>query len=201
METPDPELIEEYRQRNIRWTTESLNQLSFYNNLLLTTSVAFLAFAFNPKYISGSRFTITNMEWPTTLYMVSLITITLSILTGLLISIYRLQDFRITRQVNQIRQRMYEHSSRKLDETTPDSLNYLTIVAILFRTPKITIEDCKTFNNLDNNEQEKIKSKFRRMRNTAHYYGLLTWRNTKLQTLYFAISIIAYFISILINNQ
>jgi len=200
METPDPELIEEYRQRNIRWTTESLRQLSFYNNFLLTLSVGFLSFAFNPKYIGGLKFTVTNIEWSLTLYLFSLITIVLSILIGLILSIYRLQDFRLTRQVNQIRQRMYEHSTVKLDEGTPEKFGIWHRLTLFFRTyPNVTIEECKNYKNLDEKEKGIIKSKFKKLRNIVHNLGLNTWRNTKLQTLCFGLCILMYLTSILIK--
>ena len=198
MDQPDPNFIEEYRQRNIRWTSESLKQLSFYNNLLLTLSVGFLSLSFNPNHINGLRFSITNIDWSFTFFIISLISIILSILTGLLLAICRLQDFRLTRKVNQIRQRMFEHATVKLNEDTPGKFGFWRRLKLPFQDyPNVTMEECKNYKNLELKEKETIKFKFRELRNIAHNLGLNTWENTKLQTLYFGLSVFLYLLSLL----
>ncbi len=192
--------IEEYRERNIRWTDESLKQLSLYNNLLLTLSVGFLSFAYELNDFKGIYFTCAYLDLFITFWVVSLILIVFSILTGLVLVMNRLQDFRLTRKINQIRQRMLEHSGVKLDEKTPDKFDFWRRVTLIFQNyPIVTIEDCKNYTDAEEKEKDRIKFNFREIRNISHNLGLNTWRNTKLQTLYFALSMLAFLISKLIQ--
>ncbi len=194
-------LLKEYHERNIRWTNESLKQLSFFNNLLLTISVAFLTFTFKSKDIVGLRFTFQDIDWSLTFLICSLWLVVFSVITGLILTVNRLQDFNVTRKVNQIRQRMLEHSEAKLNQSTPETFDFWRRLTLAFQNhTTVTMEDCKNYKSLKTDEQENIKYKFRELRNIAHNLGLNTWRNTKLQTLYFGLSIIMYLMSLLINK-
>ena len=196
-------LIKEYHDRNVRWATESLKQLSFYNNLLLTISVGFFSFSFKPNdNLAGLRVSCVNIDWSFTFLVSSLMLVTLSILTGLFLVINRLQDFRLTRQINQIRQRAFEHSQVKLDERTPNEFSFWRRVGLAFQNyPAITIEDCKNYKNATQSEKDRINFNFRELRNIAHNLGLKTWRQTKWQTILFGLSIVAYLASSLTSQH
>lgn len=191
--------IEKYNQRNIRWSEISINQLSYYNNLLLSLQILFLSYSFKPEQIKLILFTISNMCWSETSMIISIILTAISILIGLLISITRLLDFKLTRQINQIRQRMLKYSKIKLDKSSPDSYSFWKRNFLLFsKQPSITIEECKLFKKkLTLSEKTKILCNFRKLRNLSHNLGISTWRYTKIQTLIFALSISSYIIALL----
>ena len=91
---------------------------------------------------------------------------------------------------------MYEHSSKKLDEKTPDKYTFWKKLILNFKKyPMITMEDCKNYKNEQQKEKERIESDFRELRNIVHDLGDNTWSLTKFQTFCFALGIITYFLS------
>ncbi|MEO7990066.1 MAG: hypothetical protein ABI663_11020 [Chryseolinea sp.] len=193
-------LIKEYHDRNVRWTNESLKQLSFYNNLLLTLSVGFLGFSFKLDNFGGLRLSYSSPNWSLTFLVFSIILVTLSVVTGLLLALNRLQDVRLTRQINQIRQRILEHSGAKLDDKTPDKFNFWRKLGLAFQNyPTVTMEECKGYESADQSEKDRIKFNFRELRNIAHNLGLKTWQQTTWQSVFFGLSIVSYLASRLIN--
>lgn len=187
------ELKNEYHERNIRWTQTALNQLSFFNNLLLTLSVGFLAFCFKPEFFKNLKPSLNEIDWSKSFLFASIIFVVLSILIGLITSISRLKDFRITRAINQIRQRTYEHSDKLLDESTPDKYRRIKRTFILFKKPpEITIEECKKYT-----AHSDFDSRFRELRNIANNLGINSWNYTNYQAILFGVSIIFYLCSII----
>ena len=187
------ELKNEYYERNIRWSQIAINQLSFFNNLLLSLSVGFLAFAFKPEFLNNFTPSLNDINWSKSFLMASIIFIVIAIILGLITSIFRLKDFRITRAINQIRQRTYEHSNILLDEHTPEKYNRIKRAFILFKkTPEITIEECKQYTL-----HTDFNSRFRDLRNIAHNLGVNSWNYLGCQTIFFCFSIIFYLCSII----
>lgn len=188
------ELKNEYHERNIRWTQTTINQLSFYNNLLLSLGVGFLAFSFNADFLKNLKFSFNEIDWSISFLVLSLVSIVLSIVIGLITSIARLKNFRITRSINQIRQRTYEHSEKLLDESTPEEYKRIKRTFIIFKKqPQISIEECKAYN-----QTVDFDLRFRELRNLAHNLGLNSWNYTKKQTILFGFSVAFYLCSILI---
>lgn len=193
----DKELLKEYHERNIRWTDKSISQLSFFNNLLLSLAIVFLSFAYKDQSVQSTSFTLVDIDCSLTMSNFSMILILLSIISGLIVGISRLWDSRITRQINQIRQNMYEHSEKKLDEKTPQRYSFLTRLNLykdLFCEfyPKITIEQCKEFRNFTNEEKQKVEKDFKELRTISYNLGLNTWRDTKIQLILLGIGITLY---------
>ncbi len=200
----DKELLKEYHERNIRWTDKSIGQLSFFNNLVLSLGVGFITFGYKNIVLKSLPFTLSNIDWPITLSVLSIVSIALSILIGLLIGLNRLWDFRITRQIVQIRQSMYEHSDKKLDESTPQKYELCESLKLhirLFREkyPKITIEQCKQYNQYEKAKQVKFDEDFGDLRRITHNLGLSTWSKTKYQTALFGLGIFLFVFSELIK--
>ena len=135
-------LNQEYRERHIRWNDRQLFQMSFYNNLLLTVGIGFLSFAYRD-----------SIDCFLTWRGVSIIVVTLSVFTGFMASISRLYDFRLTSQINLIRQRAWERSGVKTSEKTVDNSEYsfwertrlLCNLFLFGKYPKITLEQCKSW--------------------------------------------------------
>ncbi|MEI9933986.1 MAG: hypothetical protein WDM71_03875 [Ferruginibacter sp.] len=190
------ELIKEYQDREVRWTDKSLSQLSFFNNLLLTLSVGFLSFAYKEFSFSELRFNIKSPNWSLTFIAFSILFALFSIIVGLLVAINRLYDFRLTRQINQIRHRMVEHSKEKMSESSPMKFDYLRRLILPFQVminmPTITMKECKEFHSSSTDKKQEIKCRFKELRNIAHNLGLNSWRKTNFQILYFALSVLLY---------
>ena len=193
-------LTKEYRERNIRWTDRTLSQLSFYNNLLLSLSIGLLSFAYKMERINNINISFKNIDWSLTIYVMSIIMTTFSIILGLVISLIRLYDFRLTRQINQIRQRAWEHSNEKLDEKTPDKFTVKKIAKIIIQCllenyPIITLEQCKKLKDADEKSRKKFYDNFRMLRNISYNLGIATWSLTKIQTIILAFAILFLLIS------
>lgn len=190
----DLDLKKEYYDRNKRWSELTLNQLSSYNNLIFSLSLGFFAFCFDQKNLKKSIFSLSNIEYSKTFLFLSIVLILFSIILGLLISITRLNDFRITRQINQIRQRVYEHSNSKLDEnSTLDYSFFKSIILVLKKKPIISMEECKNYKNIEN-----FDTKFNELRTISHNLGKSTWNLTIVQSIFFGLSTLLYFISIIL---
>jgi hypothetical protein len=193
------ELESKYHEREMRWNNKTLNELSFLNNLILTLSVGFLAFSYKTELLKNAHFAIKDINWSITLIIFSLFAIVFSILIGLIVSINRLIDFRLTRFINLIRYRMIKHASKKLDESTPEKFGrvkrFFLPLPFILKFPRITIEECKKFKDLSSNEKKMILDKFKLLRKITFNLGYSTWRKTLLQILLFAVSILLYLLA------
>lgn len=163
MDTSEKErLVNEYHQRNVRWTDKTLVQLSYFNNLVLTLSIGFISFSYRSLLNKDLKISFENIDWSYTLMSFSLVFMFFASYKGLIVSLNRLMDFRITRQIVQIRQRMLEYSDAKMDESTPTQMKWnerLNLIFKLFKNnyPKITIEQCKSYRNIEQTKKESIK--------------------------------------------
>jgi len=188
------ELKKEYHERNIRWSQTTISQLSFFNILLLSLGVGFLTFSFNPELFKTLNISFNQIDWSVSFLIVSICSIAFSIVLGLITSIARLKNFRITRSINHIRQRTYEHSAKLLDESTPEKYDRIKrTFIILKKIPELTIEECKDYKNVGD-----FDSRFRELRNISHNLGLNSWSYTKKQSILFGVSITSYLCSIFI---
>lgn len=193
----NPGKLKEYHARHIRWTDESLKQLSFYNNLLLTLSVGFLSFSFNQYTFKGIRFSCTNVDCSLTLLVGSVIFVTISIILGLFVAINRLQDFRVSRHISLVRYRVYKYSGIKFKDETPELNLWKRPCWIFQKYPIIRVEDCQNYKEANLEERKKIKNDFKKLRAISDNLGYMTWCLLKWQTVCFAFGIAGYIMSIL----
>ncbi|WKZ46265.1 MAG: hypothetical protein QY306_10650 [Anaerolineales bacterium] len=194
-------LLQEYKERNTRWTDRTLSQMSFYNNLLLTLGIGFLSFAYQDSKLLNLELSLKDIDRSLIAYVFSIISVGFSILTGLMASISRLYDFSITRQINLIRQRALEFSRKKINETTPSKLSFWKIVVLPYKLlwkdyPTITLEQCKKWNS---NKKELDKT-FMELRSLSYNLGIGTWGRIKLQTFFMFLAVIFYISSILLSH-
>jgi|WetSurMetagenome_2_1015567.scaffolds.fasta_scaffold764125_1 hypothetical protein len=61
------------------------------------------------------------------------------------------------------------------------------------------MEQCKELKDMDDGKKNKFYNDFRMLRNISHNLGIETWKQTKLQTLFIALAIICYVISVLLK--
>lgn len=118
MEDKEKEIDNEYRKRFIRWQQLTQTQLSNTNNLILTFALGFLGFALSK---TGLRIpTCCCLFFPTVFgYLLLLI----SLLTGLLLTINRLYDFRNTKDIVKLKRDRFKN---KNDETLDAKIVLLT---------------------------------------------------------------------------
>jgi len=203
-EVEKKQLLDEYHQRNVRWTDKALAQLSYFNNLMLTLSVGFISFSYKILEIQKLIFSIKNIDLSSTFMILSLIAMFLSTVKGIVISLNRLMDFRITRQVVQIRQRMLEHADRKMDESTPKKMPWCErqmLIKKLYKQyyPEISIEDCKYYKEKNTSEKKRIDGDFEELRKISHNLGINTWKGTYCMVIFFGLSLFFYLLSILVR--
>jgi hypothetical protein len=167
-------LIEEYHQRRVRWTKLAIDQFSFFNNLLITISIGFLAFAYD--YPENGRvsfsLSVTDIDWFITINNLSILFIFITIILGLIIALSRLLDFRVTRQINQVRQNAYEHQGKKLPQNTPRDSKFkeklFLLPRLIFNHPHITFDACQN--------DDPISDKFRELRRISRDLGSISWK-------------------------
>ena len=199
----DVNFEKKYSERYAKWQDKTREQLSFFNNLLLTLCVGFLSFVFaNSHYTKKIEISSENKNF---YIIVSIILISLSILSGLLVVINRLYDFRITSHINQVRywfeKKQKNISKIRLDEKTPEKFCCCTRFNLMFKVlfekfPRIRIEDCEEYHLIYSEEEKReFNKKFRTLRNYTHNLGLNTWCQIKYQIVLFFIGIICFVIS------
>jgi len=203
-ETERKALICEYQQRNVRWNDNRIRQLSYFNNLILTLNVGFISFSYKELITNDLELTCRDLNWQFTFMALSVIVMFLDAVLGLVISLNRLLDFRLTHRILQIRQNMFEHSSFKMSEETPSNYTWAKRMKLIWNIlkenyPKIPIETCKSFKNKPHEEKEIILQDFNELRDIVHNLGINTWKNTIWQVLLFGASLLFYFLAIIFN--
>jgi len=114
----------DYNDRIARANDISLNQFGKVNEVLLAIAIAFIGFLFTNKEYKSiidnnkilSRFCDINF----TLLIICMLSVSFSIVTGLLLIINRLHDYRITRRVILIRKWYFEFKNDKKNNDSSD---------------------------------------------------------------------------------
>src|ERR1700759_5722313 len=112
----DRKKLKELKEREIKWHDMSINQLSFYNNLLILLGTGFLGFAFKDSGLSNYHFTLSNAMLSPTSAFLSLVLMTISVFLGLLCGFNRLLDFRHSYKINVLRRKFYEENFQNYGE-------------------------------------------------------------------------------------
>ncbi len=187
----------------MKWSDKAMTQLSFYNNLILTFSIGFLSFCFKPESFSNISFSLKQIDCSITLKALSILFVLLSLFSGLILVLNRLLDFRISRNINQIRKLVYVSNSTLLNDGPGTEYNLFKklalIFVVIFNTPKISMNDCRNFKDLNIESQKSIKKQFDLLRETSFNLGQATWLRIYFQTSYFFLSILTYVFSLLLN--
>lgn len=190
--------LEEYSSRYNKWDHERRSQLSFFNNLILTFSIGFLAYVFKLEELNSLSFSICNINWRITLLVFSMVCLTASVFLGLLAAWSRLQDFRITARIALTRKRVYEHSHCLLreEESTPMQLSQrLCLLFQCFSYEKkfetVSLTNCEKYSK----DSEDFNKAFKELRTIAHKLGLKTWISLIFQLVFFGLALIFFVIS------
>lgn len=193
------EMENKFHERHIRWRDKTRDQLSFFNNLLLTISLGFLSFVFaNEHYSQKLEICSVNQN----LYIIiSVVLILFSIFSGLMVVITRLYDFRITSHINQVRDWIFTYSNGMM-LSNQSSVDYkcfhrivLVIKVIINNFHRINFDECKKTNSKSDEEIELFFQRFEQLRTISHNLGNATWSNLKWQILLFFIGIVCFALS------
>ena len=196
----EDDFANEYHQRRIRWTNRSLDQFSIFNNLLISLGIGFLAFAYDTVDSKQSviSLSLSEIDWILTFLRFSTIFIYFSICIGLFIALSRLWDFRITRQINRVRQNAYEQSNkRKLPQGSTGPYSFIESIdlywkLIIRKYPNITFEQCK---DVDNN----FLDEFNELRKISNKLGYISWSSLNIEAFFLWLGITLHVIGQLLN--
>jgi len=188
--------LNNYIERSRNWQNKAISHLTFTNNFILTLSVALLAFIFNKDQLSAFYINLNDsINYHLIFYLISFFSLVLSILTGIIVIISRLFDFRISRHIALTRLRYYRKFKKTLSH---DDFPYPSLTEIIQIIFKVLF---KEINLLTQNETEYLNvdisymKKFNSLREFSYKLGSITWIFTKYQLKLFFISCLLYFIS------
>jgi hypothetical protein len=190
---------QEYLERYRFWSNQSIKQLSFSNNLLLTISVAAFGYFFGKREkVYGKLFfdLHASIDWAATLFITGSVLLALSIICGAVLSINRLYDFRLTRHISIIRKRVCKAGSLLKDDKmqTPKVTTAFHDLWLLFwryETFAISEDECCEIN-------DSLKKKFEDLRKLSKSLGRTTWFLFNSQFVSFVLVIFIYVIVIVI---
>lgn len=196
----------DYVERHIRWHNTTIQHLGFTNNLIITLSIGLIAVLINKDLLSTISFSLGSyFSWNLTLHLLTLLSLLLSTLSGIINTMSRLYDFRITRNISLTRQRVYvEDGKRKkmsdfsFDKTT--SIKALLVLCSVLSSNDIGLlerNDAKILaEDIDKNKVNELKYKFNKLRGMSSALGELTWKTIKWQVLFLLAAIILFSISL-----
>lgn len=194
--------MEEYIERNRRWTDKAMSQLTFLNSLLLTLGLGFISLSYEKLKTVDLRFDFVNTDITLTCHVISFIIVGTSVFIGLSIAHNRAVNFRITRFINQTRLRVFESSESKLDASTTETYKASKRFWLQFKYsnsfPLLTTEDCENYKTLPKEKKEDFDATFRSLRVIGHNLGVSTWRRTNYQIGLFTVGLLFYFFGTLI---
>jgi len=108
------EATQQYKERFIRWQQLTLTQLSNTNNLILTLTLGMLAFT-----VTKIGLKIPENGFLLFLYILSYFVLLVSLLSGVLLTVNRLYDFRKTKEIVKFKR---QKSEVKYDNEKTDNL-------------------------------------------------------------------------------
>lgn len=192
----------EYNEKSIRWQDYAINQLGFTNNIGLTLTIGFLAFAFDKNFLSTMTFSSDSTFNPKMLInLITVIFLLLSIISAVITSMSRLYDFRITRNITNIRKWYYNYCKNipPLPEyhftKAKSRFTFINIIFLLF------FGKIKMFNKKEIPDIVKdynTLGKYLKLKELTNKLGKLTWNCLRIQFLFLIIAIILYSVNLFV---
>ncbi len=181
------------------WTEKSINQLSFFNNLILTISISLSTLAFKDMGINEIRFNFQNINWSLTFLVSSLIVFFISIIIGFLVALSRLYDFKFTRHICSIKYKYYKEKGSEL-KSSKQRIVYFWFKrnTILFKilTNDIFINNDQV-NHFIQSEKDDGFVEFDNLREITYNLGIGTWGKLKWQIYTFIFGLLLFIIGFL----
>lgn len=181
------------KDRENKWHQISMNQFSFYNNLLIALGVGYLAFVIKEFTSHNTYFTFSKIDWHATLIGLSISFIIGSTLFGLLCGYNRLVDFRYTHRTNYLRRKLYELNYKNYRHEK----EYTKIRCLLY----YWFKDDAFFNTNDDEfykTPDIIKQKINNCSVLTSQLGKLTRKLLRVQIILFSLAIICFGIAFML---
>ncbi|MES9838688.1 MAG: hypothetical protein AB2653_09435 [Candidatus Thiodiazotropha endolucinida] len=167
--------IREYQERYRFWTDKRISQLSFHNDFMLTLAIAAIGYLWSQRNDIYTNLRIdfgAKIDWAVVLFLLGIIAVAFSIISGFILSLSRLYDLRVTSNVLLTRKRSIKKGIDLKDEKLSHLgfkglMNSLFCVLRRYRSYEITVDDIS-----ENNE---LQSKFTELRQMSRNLGNLTW--------------------------
>jgi len=207
----DNDKLQEYSERHRFWSGIAISQLSFSNNLFLTISIGLFGYCFDKGLNDITTGKIISLP---TLYIISLGFLLLAVLYGIMTTFSRLLDFRITRELTQMRKKIFKINSTILrdseyaeeisDPKICDRIcsNFMAISVIFTGYSKISISNNINIKEIKKSEKtnennpfvsdENFKNKYNKLRKLAHNLGSVSWKYLGYQMLTFFLGAFCY---------
>ncbi|HZH72720.1 MAG TPA: hypothetical protein VFD91_09535 [Mariniphaga sp.] len=185
----------EYFERHAYWQNIAISHMSFSINMFLTISLAFLGFIVNSSSINNHNYRIsfTNIDWSDTLIFYSVILGGLSIMCGISCVLYRIADFNLTRNTVYVRKKFYSENQEML--TGRKEKTEGNMISVILNTRNFLLS--RDF--IKSEDKDSINRKLANLIYWKELLGGKTWLFHKIQIVFFALMIIFWIISILIN--
>jgi len=192
------EKLKEYQARYHFWSDKRVSQLSFQNNIFLTISLAIMGYCWKERssvYTELLIDTRLKVEWKIVLFFIGMIFLSYSIITGLLLTITRLYDLRLTSNILLTRKRALQRNVSVKDENILrncicKSVYSLWVVFIAYNELELYRDEIKTDNSL-------LQKRFTNARQLSRDLGRCSWWLMTNQTVSLVTSIF-FFMTVLI---
>jgi hypothetical protein len=195
------EQLQEYQVRYHFWTDKKFIQLSFQNNIFLVVSIAMLGYFWKERtnvytdLIINSRLSI---DLKIGFFFIGILSLSYSIITGLLMAISRLYDLRLTSNILLTRKRALKRNvdlmpdEELLNNCVCKSAKSLWAVYWKYNDFLVDGKEIKSDNS-------SLKQKFTNIRQLSNDLGVCSWGLMKAQTLSLFIAIILLVIVLIIK--
>ncbi len=183
--------ILEYQERYRFWTDKRISQLSFHNDFMLTLAIAAIGYLWSQRNEIYTNLRIdlgAEIDWSVVLFLLGILAVAFSIISGFILSLSRLYDLRLTSNVVLTRKRLIEEGKDLKEEKLSqnglrESLNSLVCVLWRYRNYEITVDDISDYNDL--------QSKFTKLRQISSNLGNMTWSLLNLQAAFLIVGILS----------
>lgn len=198
------EKIARYKDRQSKFHDLASNQLSLTSNLLLTLSIGFLAFTFNKSavpniYINKDH----DIDWSVVTYLISLLSVSLSVLLGITVLYSRHYDFRITANIIRVRRKVFEKFDAKLPEasTVQTKISFYQQLSVFFSIVFVRLDLIRSEKDIDGFTDDKkgFINRFKKMLRTVWILGSISLLWTKIQGLAILVAIISFVMYLVID--
>lgn len=194
--------LKDYKERHIRWQNFAITQLGYTNNIITTLGIGFLAFAFDKEFISTfslSSYSVFSCKM--LIYLLTILFILISLGFGILTSISRLYDFKISRHVAITRQRFFDKCKNEPKPLPESDFPNAKCKELTRALCKILFRDLEFLTKEETKElwkESSLMDRFNGLRRLADTLGVLSWCSMKLQFLFLLLSLIGYSINLLL---
>lgn len=196
MKKKKEKLMKQYYDEKILWTEKAIDQLGYVNNLILVFSVGFIAYAFNEEFKLAF-----NIDYPTlssgACKSYSLLFMYISSFAGIIVTLSRLADLRITRQKAIIKYSLMKYTDKNIFEVKPKHKCLSTRLKILANT--LTVKNFnkegaehENINTIYKKNSAVFSNKYRTLSDDANACGKTSWDFFLIQIITFTIALFIF---------